>query len=246
VRVIEKTEEGILKYIFLCFAGLCCKDNDNKECKILISKTSTLRATDHMSAIHSIVSTRTKSSHKNVKKLETLTRSSMEGFSSEPVRFFKLAFSCWAAEQGISFMAFQSERWLTIAKLMPFDNNNWLQLLNVPWFITEQYVYIKQNIITMMDNARGNYDIPFLSFNLDLYQKSIQNKKYIALCISWDTCGTQLSRNLAISKYNPSYHERKEEQASELLNKWTRAILGFGIDFSRDVLTPGLATPDLM
>jgi hypothetical protein len=238
VRVIETSEEGIVKYFFICLAGLCCRENENKGRLVLISKSSTHKATNHLVDVHSIISTKTKSAQKNLNKLATLTQSSAEGFSSEPDRFFEVAFSSWAAEHGISSNAFRSDTWRTIAKFMPFDDKNRLLTLNIPRFIIEQYIHIKTSIQTMIDTARCNYDIPFLSFNLDLYQNSIQNTKYIALRISWDLRGSQYSRNLAIREYNPSYHEREEEQASELLNKWTRAILGeFGIDFFRDVLT---------
>jgi hypothetical protein len=138
----------------------------------------------------------------------------------------------------MSFNAFQSETWWTFSKSMPFDNNKLAPKVDVPRFIIEQYVYIKHSIQTMIDNMRNNYNIPFLSFNLNLYQNSIQNKKYIALHISWDLRGTQLSRNLAMREYNPSCHEREEEQASELSSKQTRAILReTGTVFFCNVLT---------
>jgi hypothetical protein len=62
---------------------------------------------------------------------------------------------------------------------------------------------------------------------LDLYQDPRQNKKYMAIRISWvDFVSVKLkSRLIAARHYNPTYHEKQSTRASTLLAKWYKSVV---------------------
>jgi len=176
---------------------------------------------------------------KNVQRIVELVDTSLPGYLEDPGRFYQIALSTWAARHGVSFEAFKSDSWNLIASMIPCpDRELKLRNLNVPRFIVEQYCHVKEAITKEFAIAKAHFKLPFMSLNLDLYQNSIQNKKYLCLRISYDFNGCQMSRNIAMREYSPSYLEREKEQASALLWKWVEAILlQFGINDATDILT---------
>lgn len=97
---------------------------------------------------------------------------------------------------------------------------------------------MRKTLSEFFSKAQEVFDIPFVALNIDLYQHPRQNKKYLALRTTWTFAGAIESFNLAVRGYSPSFEERRQQQASDLLKDWTDAVLlEFGIDREKHVLS---------
>jgi hypothetical protein len=101
---------------------------------------------------------------------------------------------------------------------------------------------VKQRIKYQLKSAKLFFGVmPFVCVNLDLYQDPKQNKKYMAIRISWvDTVDSKLvSRLIGARHYNPSYQEKQESKASLILAKWYKAVMFGDYGISDDMVLGG-------
>lgn len=147
----------------------------------------------------------------------------------------KMQFAAWAAEQSIAFNAFDGDRFKMILDKLPGRGSHGI---NFRKHQVEIYVSIKERIVDAIARARRSYSIPFISVNVDLFTSKTQNKKYVAVRLSYIDGGHQYSWNIAVREFNPSTSERKAARASELVVAWVRDIcIEFGVEMQRDILT---------
>jgi hypothetical protein len=105
--------------------------------------------------------------------------------------------------------------------------------------LLQQYLTIRERIKGELRSAKLFFgDMPFVCFNLVLYQDPRQNKRYMAIRISWvDGVSAKLkSRLIGARHYNPSYREKNKQQASTLLAKWYKAVVIGDFDITNDMV----------
>ena len=110
------------------------------------------------------MSAKTATANKNLQSIKAMIDDATPGFSTNPGRFYQMAISIFAAENGISFKAFSTPSWNIFAAMIPCpDRERMLKNIDVPRFIIEQYCAIKAGIIEEFSEAREFYAIPFMS-----------------------------------------------------------------------------------
>jgi hypothetical protein len=91
-----------------------------------------------------------------------------------------------------------------IADTLPVRSGKGLQSIYIRKHYVEHYVTIRQQITSIIKEAKMFYTIHFLSVSLDLTQNAVQNKKLIDLRVSYAYGGSLRSWNLAVCGYNPT------------------------------------------
>lgn len=213
--------------------------NEGKGTKIEITLNSTFKATNHLSKKHGIVASKMLAMAANAGRLNQLINVATPGFKGSPSRFYQLQFAAWAAEHSIPFNTFKGDTWNLIANTLPAMDQKDLTNLEIPKHQFKQYLCIKQKLMLAFDKARQYYSgVPFLSFNVNLYQNLVLNLKFLAVCLLWTIDGSIKSKNIGICLYNPLYAQREAQQASDLLMKWPSDLLNkFSISLTKDVYT---------
>ena len=227
------------KCYFICLMDGCYNEEDGEGTCILLSPSTTSNATKHLSVNHGIVSTKTVSHQKIVNALDAAFDTAAPGVKEDPLRTLQLQLACWAADHAISFNAFNVPSWNLIASMIPIPSAR-VQLgnLDVPKFQVTQYTAEKNQLKEQLKQVKAHYRIPFLSYSIDLYQNPVNNTKFLCVSVFWVQKGEIFYRNLAIRGYSPTYAERDENSASDLLYIWTKSVFDeFGIDVNEDLIT---------
>ena len=220
---------------FLCLLGQCSEKS--KPVWIKCSKNASSNATEHLKTQHCIVSSKTISQQQTIHQLSKQIDLSRNSFKADPLRWFKVQISAWAAEQSLSYRAFETQRWRLIASQLPVGLGG-MTSFNPRKHMVELYETLKQGIVEEINLAKQQFHIPFMSLNLDLYQNKFNNMKFLALRLSWLRRSSSHSYNLAIRRYAPTIEERNNHQASDNLFSWARGVLReFDIELSAHVLT---------
>jgi hypothetical protein len=192
--------------------------------------------------VHNVVSSKTASREETVKRIEEKLSISKPGFQQDPRRWFEVNIAAWFAENpGISFNAFQSDRWRTIAAMLPvpIGPGTALGSINIRKHSIELYSYVVGMIQEHVELSRKCHrGLPFASFNIDLYRNKFTKTKYFASRVSFTVSKQRHSFNLGIRAFNPTYLERVEIQASDLLVNWLGDVCAtFGFDMAKDIFT---------
>jgi hypothetical protein len=245
LRLVAKeatpTKDGkrnIKKETFICLEdvgpGGACWSRDEEgvlQGKLVpLSQGSTYQASSHLKKEHRISSAQTVVATQNNQQLHCAVDAVAPGFHEDPTRFYQNGFAVLNCETGGSYNTFKKETWNVIQSTLPIKNDG-MKNYDPRKRIIEQYVHVKEKIMAKLAKASEFYgSVPFLSYNMDLYQDKHSNEKYLVLKVSWTLNGLLHHHTIAARLYNPSYAEREKEAASELLGKWTVAILEeFGI-----------------
>lgn len=104
------------------------------------------------------------------------------GFKKDPGQFFQIMSRALAVQDSISFWTIHPDIWNIMSMYLPAqDLQGLLKNLDVTRFIVEQYASVKVTIVNGLDDARTFNNLPFVSLNVDLYTKQIQNIDYVAI-----------------------------------------------------------------
>jgi hypothetical protein len=178
----------------------------------------------------------------SIKKAKTANaiKCALPGFVADPLHFLQLVFATQLSPHGTSYNSYTSETWKVLAdnfgRQCLTNTSEWaaFKCMDPWWFLIEQYVYLKELIMNEINpTRREEYNMPFMSFNIDLIKDKGANTKYLGLRVSYMniSLGNLCSHTLAIREYNPTWHEANKTRASDLLVKWVEAILTeYGID----------------
>jgi hypothetical protein len=146
----------------------------------------------------------------------------------DPVAFTENVLVLWATEYSIPISAFQSTYFLQILHRIPGCGRNLMERERCCKILLQQYLTVKEQIKNEIKSAKAYFrSMPFVLINLDLYQDPRQNKKYMAIRISWvDVASVRLKSHLIAARhYNPTYCEKQSTRASTLLAKWYKAVV---------------------
>jgi hypothetical protein len=230
---LKKKRDGAL-YFHCCLDG-CWQGTPVEDGRIYGSshvircpKQATSNATVHLRNMHSVHSKKTATGRAKVRVSNAaLDRTEMAN-ARDPVAFTQNVLTLWATEHSIPISAFQSPYFLQILHRIPGCGRNAMERENCRKILLQQYLSIKEKIKNEITSAKKFFGtMPFVCVNLDLYQDPRQNKKYMAIRISWvDPVSVRLkSRLIAARHYNPTYQEKQSVRASSLLAKWYKAVV---------------------
>lgn len=219
---------------FFCLMGSCFPN-----CiPIKLQSNSTNNGCKHLLEKHNIQASKTEAHKRNVMQLNKQIEGADEQFKVDPNRWFEVNIANFACENSLPYRAFQSDTWKIIAKKLPVGKQVGMQRLNIRKVYVEQYIAMKNSIISDIVHAKEMYNLPFISVSLDLIQNEVQNKKMIGVRITYASAGKLVSYNIAVRGYNPTVDEMRMTSASDLLIKWLQIILKeFNIKADRDILT---------
>ena len=97
---------------------------------------------------------------------------------------------------------------------------------------------MKSTITSAFVVGQSQFVIIFLAIQIDFVTAKPSNMKFIGIRASTNWYGGSLSHNLAVKEYNPIPVERRNNQASDILINWLRAIfVEFNIIDLEDILT---------
>jgi hypothetical protein len=114
-----------------------------------------------------------------------------------------------------------------------------MKSINIRKLHIELYTMCKKIIIMSLAEARSFFTIKYLSLYLDLINSKMNNQKYLALRVCFNT-STRFKNgyNLTVHQFAPTTDERQAEQLSTILHEWSSGILEeFGIKVMLNVLT---------
>jgi hypothetical protein len=167
----------------------------------------TSNATIHLRQVHGILSNKTKAGKSKERVTIVSIANSKAAYQRDPVAFVRNVITLWATEHLIPIAALQSTFLCTVLVVIPGCGRNVLDKDVCRKLLLQQYLTIKSRIIDELKAAKTFFgNMPFVCVNLDLYQDPKQNKKYMAVRISWvDGVSTKLkSRLIGARHYNPS------------------------------------------
>jgi hypothetical protein len=218
---------------FLCVLEGCWAGNRSKT-MIKCPRTVTSNAASHLRQAHGIISKKTRAGKSKERVTSVSIEKSKAAYQRDPVAFVRNAITLWATEHSIPIAALQSTFLRSVLDVIPGCGRNVLDKDVCRKLLLQQYLTIKSRIIDELRVAKTFFgDMPFVCVNLDLYQDPKQNKKYMAVRISWvDGVSAKLkSRLIGARHYNPSYQEKNSTMASTLLSQWYKAVVvrDFGI-----------------
>ncbi len=206
---------------FFCLMGSCFPN-----CiPIKLQSNSTNNGCKHLLEKHNIQASKTEAHKRNVMQLNKQIEGADEQFKVDPNRWFEVNIANFACENSLPYRAFQSDTWKIIAKKFPVGKQVRMQRLNIRKVYVEQYIAMKNSIISDIVHAKEMYNLPFISVSLDLIQNEVQNKKMIGVRITYASAGKLVSYNIAVRGYNPTVDEMRMTSASDLLIKWLQIIL---------------------
>jgi hypothetical protein len=163
---------------FLCLVDTCCETSSPVWIKC--SKGSTSNAADHIRLRHNITSRKTISQQRAIHDLSKQIDLSTQSFKDDPMRWFQIQISSWAAEQSLSYQLFETSRWHVIPSQLPVGVNG-LTSFNPRKHNVELYVTIRQMMKGKIAKAASEFYIPFMILNLDLYKNMYNNLKFVTL-----------------------------------------------------------------
>jgi hypothetical protein len=239
VRLVVKEagDDGKKEELFICLAGNCGEKRSDagilEGSKVKIYTSSTDKATKHLSHVHAIQSLKSATAAQNVARLDGFEKNCHPAFNQDPTRFFGNCLAILSARHGIPFHTWHDDAWNLFQRQIPNIPRDGLKNLNPRKQLVELYCHIKKGIIAEIVDARLFFcKLPFLAFNLDLYQDPVQNLKYLAIRISWTNPKTNVlaSYPLAMREYSQTFAERQVDCASKILYTWAKVVfLDFGI-----------------
>jgi hypothetical protein len=232
---VRLLDEKNVEY-FVCMLDPCF--NVNTPVAIRCTKSGASNATQHMDKKHVITSAKTQATQRKVDKLQNQLNLSDPTFKRDPMRWFQCGFATCSVEQSISYNAFNTTRWLFLARQLPVGAGG-MQSINMRKHHIELYETYKRTIVSSIKSARDTFTILFLSLYLDLIKSKTSNQKFVALRVCFNTLeNVNLGYNLAIRQFVPTTRERQECQMSAILTDWADDILKeFDIDILHDILT---------
>jgi hypothetical protein len=233
LRLRQTGEKDVL--FFHCVCDGCWIGNwdangtiEGSRNKLKYSSRATSNATAHLRTIHGVESSKTKTGKAKVKLSSEAIERTAAAYARDPVAFTQNALTLWATHHSIPISAFQSRFFLQILERVPGCDRRTMERTLCRKFLLQQYLTVKARIKGELAVAKGFFgDMPFVAVNLDLYQDPRQNKKYMAIRISWvDAAGGRLMSCLIAARlYNPTYQEKYTTRASTLLAKWYRSVV---------------------
>jgi hypothetical protein len=201
----------------------------------------TSNASTHLKTCHGVESSKTRAGKAKAVCTSHAVASSRPAFGNDPPSFVANAMTLWATEHSIPIAALQSTFLRHVLEGIPGCGNALMDRNRCRKLLLQQYLTIRDRIKGELKSAKLFFgDMPFICVNLDLYQDPRQNKKYMALRISWvDGVSAKLkSRLIGARHYNPTYREKNEQQASSLLAKWYKVVVG-DFDITDDMVLGG-------
>ncbi len=115
-----------------------------------------------------------------------------------------------------------------------------MTLINIHKLHVELYTtWCKKIIIMSLAEVCSFFMIKYLSLYLDLIKNKMNNQKYLALQVCFNTSTRfNIGYNLAVCQFAPTTDERQAKQLSTILHEWSSSVLEeFGIKVMLDVLT---------
>lgn len=124
--------------------------------------------------------------------------------------------------------------------MLPVPNGSGTSLgsINLRKHSIELYIYVVKMIRELVVLSRNHHrGLPFASFNIDLYRNKFTKTKYFASRVSFTVANRRHSFNLGIRAFTPTYLQRVEMKASDLLTAWLQDVCGnFQIGMDQDIL----------
>jgi hypothetical protein len=244
---LKKKSDGAM-YFHCCLAGCWVGTRDESgeltgsRHVIRCPKQATSNATTHLRLLHGVESSKVKACKTRVKASTDGVEQYEAVHARDPVAFTENTLVLWATEHSIPISAFQSNYFLQILHRIPGCGRNLMERQRCRKLLLQQYLTVKERIRNEIASAKTYFgSMPFVSVNLDLYQDPRQNKKYMAIRISWvDVTNIRLkSRLIAARHYNPTYHEKQSMKASSLLAKWYKAVVETEYRISSEMVLGG-------
>jgi hypothetical protein len=246
LRLRKRTENTLYFHCALdgCWMGTPDEEGNlvGSRCEIKYCLKATSNVTAHLKTLHAIESTKTKVGKTKGKRARLEIERHEAAHSRDPVAFTANALTLWATEHSIPISAFRSPYFQQIMHRIPGCDRNTMERQRCRMILLQQYLTVKRRIKNELASAKIFFgEMPFVSVNLDLYQDPRQNKKYIAIRISWvdGVSGKLVSRLIAARHYNPTYQEKSETQASALLAKWYKSIVESEYRITEDMVLGG-------
>jgi hypothetical protein len=102
---------------FLCLMDGCC--DATPPVWIKCTKGSTSNAADYLRLKHNRTSAKTLPQQRAIHELSKQIDLSTQSFKDDPLRWFQVQLSAWAAEQSLCYRSFETNRWRVIASQLP-------------------------------------------------------------------------------------------------------------------------------
>jgi hypothetical protein len=211
-----------------CWIGAWDDDGiEGSRNKLKYSARATSNATAHLKGIHGVESTKSKTGKSKVSLASDAVDRTAAAWQRDPVAFAQNALTLWATYHSIPISAFMSPVFQQILERLPGCGRGTMERTLCRKLLLQQYLTVKARVQREIAVAKGYFgQMPFVCVNLDLYQDPRQNKKYMAVRVSWvdAVAGRLVSRLIAARLYNPSYQEKQSTKATALLAKWYRSV----------------------
>jgi hypothetical protein len=227
---------------FVCALDGCWLGSGRSKTTVRCPRNVTSNATAHLKRSHAVESRRTTASKQKVIVRSAAIVKTQVAYDNDPVAFIANAMTLWSTEHSIAINALQSSYLNQVLQRIPGVGNAILDKRRCRKILLQQYLTVKQRIKYQLKSAKLFFGVmPFVCVNLDLYQDPKQNKKYMAIRISWvDTVESRLvSRLIGARHYNPSYQEKQQLKASLILAKWYKAVMYGDYGISDDMVLGG-------
>jgi hypothetical protein len=136
---------------FLCLLGQWSEKS--KHVWIKCSTNASSNATEQLKTQHCVVSSKTISQQQTIHQLSKHIDLSQNSFKADPLRWFKVQISTWAAEQSLSYRAFKTQRWRLLASQLPVGHGG-MTSFNPRKHMVEIYETLKQGIVEEINLAK--------------------------------------------------------------------------------------------
>jgi hypothetical protein len=227
---------------FICAGDGCWLGAGRSKTNVRCPRNVTSNAATHLKRCHGVESKKTRGSITKASVASMAVEETRGAYERDPVAFIQNAMNLWATEHSVQIAALQSPFLSQVLERMPGVSRNVLNVTDCRKLLFQQYLAVKRKIKLELRAAKLFFgDMPFVCVNLDLYQDPRQNKKYMAIRISWvDTVAAKLlSRLIGACHYNPTYQERCASKASAILAKWYRSVMTEDYDITDDMVLGG-------
>jgi hypothetical protein len=227
---------------FICALDGCWEGNGRSKTNVRCPQNVTSNAVSHLKRCHGIESKKTRVAKMKTEVVDSSVAKCQSAYDRDPVAFITNAITLWSTEHSIPAHALQSPTLNQVLQRLPGVGRGAFDRTLCRKLLLQQYLTVKKRIIFELKSAKLFFGgMPFICVNLDLYQDPKQNKKYMAIRISWvDAVSCKLvSRLVGARHYNPTFQEKNESRASDVLAKWYKSVLLDDYRISDDMVLGG-------
>lgn len=232
VKLVENSNQNDARHAGGVWYCLCSGCFERKKF-FKVSRGSTANATQHLSHKHSLKSDRTKK-RESTEEVRTLKQSvDKKLISQDEERFYGLATAAFAAAGTIPIRQFDTEefkRLFSAVKSFPklYDRK-------MKSFMLDLYIYVQEEIKSMLKANQYQLKVPFLHLSVDVYTSKLLNTKFLGISGSFTDVETRSVKrvNLGIRSFKPSSELREKNRISDIMHKWLLNSLT-GLDLSEE------------